>query len=92
MGLLPEPSRPYLIWEWPDGLAVYDRSTGDTHALEPVSVFLMRTLSPGESLSESVIAQCAKVLCEPLTADFQGRVQQAFAALTDKGLIQAGVH
>lgn len=90
MGLLPEPGGLFLVLEWPDGAAVFDRSTGDTHALEPVSAFLMRNLSPGEPLSESVTDQCAKVLSEPLTTDFRERVRHAFAALADKGLIQSG--
>lgn len=90
MGLLPEPGAPFLVLEWPDGAAVFDRSTGDTHALEPVSAFLMRNLAPGEPLSEPVMVRCAEVLCEPLTAGFRERVRHAFAALADKGLIQSG--
>ena len=44
----------FLVHQWTDGCAVFDRQTGDTHALDSLACTAFATAQDGASLRESV--------------------------------------
>lgn len=77
----------HLFREWEDGAVFYDRLTGDTHALDPLALEVLKLPA-----SHRVDAQCtaeaiAKLLDLPLDSTLKTAVDEAFSLLTKRELI-----
>lgn len=83
----------FLTHEWPDGCAVFDLVTGDTHILDVVAGLLFRVALDGRSapdgmreLREAVRAQLPG-LSPP---EIEARLREARERLRQAGLLDAG--
>ena len=76
------------VWrDWNDGAVVFDRLTGDTHALDPLSVELCH-LAPAERANADLATQSiATHLNEVLDDNLRNAVKAAFDRLQQRELV-----
>ena len=48
----------FSIRRWPDGVVVFNRMTGDTHALDPITYAAFEATQRGDNDRTAVIAAC----------------------------------
>lgn len=79
----------FLIRHWPDGVVVFDRRFGDTHALNHLtaSVFQLALRDQAGGL-EDIAARLAGEFPAYASADFSLAVGLAFEQLVSRRLIQ----
>lgn len=90
MASLPDQGERFAFFEWPDGAALFDRETGDTHTLDPVSAFLMRATAHQTKDPEELLAGYVDASGEPLTEATLQAGLQAYSQLQLKGLVPQG--
>jgi PqqD family protein of HPr-rel-A system len=72
---------------WPDGALVYDRETGDTHALTSVAGALLAVVQEAEAISQrSLLVRLAPVFPELGEAELLRQLLEAAQVLRDRGL------
>lgn len=77
----------HLFREWEDGAVFYDRLTGDTHALDPLALEVLKLPESHRPDSQHAAEAIAKLLDLPLDSSLQTAVSEAFALLAKRELI-----
>ncbi|HEX5126722.1 MAG TPA: HPr-rel-A system PqqD family peptide chaperone [Rhodocyclaceae bacterium] len=76
------------VWhEWDDGAVVFDRLTGDTHALDPLSIEICQLPVSVRSSADMAAKEIAARLSETLDENLCIAVQEAFDRLRQRELI-----
>lgn len=77
----------WLQHDWADGAVVYDRQTGDTHALDPLAAELFQLHAEQRSDPASACDAIATLLQQTVDAPLREAVQEAFSRLRQLELI-----
>lgn len=79
---------PLMWFDWPDGHAVYQRSSGETHFLNDIGGPLLRCLSEEEADNPTVWRCVEKVLGEPRTDALSAQVKPLLERFDELGLVR----
>lgn len=77
----------WLQHDWPDGAVVYDRHTGDTHALDPLAAEVFHLPAAQRINPARACDAIANLLQQTVDEPLQQAVQEAFSRLRQLELI-----
>lgn len=82
----------FSVAEWPDGVGVFDRLTGDTHVLDRASfdLFLLVSQSPVDQCADSELIACLKHRMSGSNEELLVFGRDLLAKLVQLGLINSG--
>ena len=84
---LTDGSNRFLVRRWADGYVIFDRHTGDTHALDPLTFDVLDTLQDGDNDSASVNAACHSHFPQSSADELESIARDCCERLEQCGLI-----
>lgn len=82
----------FLVKQWLDGSAVFDRQFGDTHALDAAAAAIFLSLKKGEREQAALIATLSPFYPEATQQDMTSRLDSLLEQLTKLGLVEADIN
>lgn len=79
----------FLVKQWLDGSAIFDRQLGDTHALDPTASAVFLALEKGAGERSALIATLSPFYPEATQQDLASRLDSLLEQLTTLGLVKA---
>ncbi|MFT4173715.1 MAG: HPr-rel-A system PqqD family peptide chaperone [Rhodocyclaceae bacterium] len=77
----------WLQHDWPDGSVVYDRDTGDTHAVDALGAEILQLPPAARQDPAAACEAIATLLQQPLDEALAAAVQESFSRLRQLELI-----
>jgi len=81
----------YLVHEWRDGCVVFDRATGDTHALDVIAGEVFRASLEGQAALDLVENIVRSTFPDIATPELDARLRAARERLAQAGLFDSGL-
>jgi PqqD family protein of HPr-rel-A system len=79
----------FLVRQWPDGWVVFDRQSGDTHALAPAAAAVLLSLEKGARDRPPLVQALSPFYPEASQQEMDSRLDDLLEQLTTLGLVEA---
>ena len=81
----------FLVHQWPDGCAVFDQATGNTHSLDPAAFAGFRAACCHEDVGQAIMMAMRAMHPESAGDELANLVQDCRQRLESCGLTESGI-